>query len=111
MALPHAQPDDVIDLFALALPDGSEVSRSLLRTPRLQLIRLALAAGQQMPMHQVPGEITVQCLRGEVSLDLPGGTCRLGTGQLVALAGGEPHAVQAHADALLLLTVLHPPAG
>lgn len=108
MALPHAHPDDVIDLLAPALPDGSEVSRSLLRTPHLQLIRLALGAGQQMPMHQVPGEITVQCLRGAVSLILPGTTCRLDAGHLVALAGGEPHAVQALVDALLLVTVLHP---
>ncbi len=107
MALPHAHPDDVVDL----LPTGSAaspVSVSLLRTAHLQLMRLVLPAGHLMPGHSVPGELTIQCLQGRVEIGTPQGPRPLSAGQLVALAGGEPHDVRAAEAAVLLVTLLHP---
>lgn len=106
MALPHAHPDDVVDL----LPAGaasSPVSVSLLRTDKLQLMRLVLPAGHLMPGHSVPGELTIQCLQGRVEIGTPQGPRALSAGQLVALAGGEPHDVRATEAAVLLVTLLH----
>lgn len=107
MALKHACHDEVIDLYAGLDEPGAERSTSLLRTPHLQLIRLVLKAGSTLREHQVRGEITVQCLRGEAEVSTPDSDCPLRPGQLVAVPAGEPHAVTAHADCLLLLTVLH----
>lgn len=107
MALSHAQHDDVVDL----LPAGgmaSPVSVSLLRTTNLQLLRLVMPAGHQMPAHRVPGELTIQCLQGRVRISTARGPRELVAGRLVALAAGEPHDVLATEAAVLLLTLLHP---
>ena len=109
MALPHAQPLDIIDLRPLGPGLQAAVTTSLLKTPSLQLMRLVLPAGQGLPEHSVPGAITVLCLEGEAVVTTPSRRCPLGAGQLVMLEGGEPHAVQALSDASLLVTVLlHP---
>ena len=53
MALPHAHPDDVVDLLPAPGAAPAPVSVSLLRTANLQLLRLVLPAGQRMPEHLV----------------------------------------------------------
>jgi quercetin dioxygenase-like cupin family protein len=94
MALPHAQPLDVIDVRPL----GSALHDAVMR--------LVLPAGQGLPEHSVPGSVTVQCLEGETVLIMPSRTCTLGAGQLVVLEGSEPHALKATADSTLLVTIL-----
>ena len=106
MALPHAQPLDVIDLRPLDAGLRGAVTSSLLKTPALQLMRLVLRAGHGLPQHSVPGAITIQCLEGEAAVTTPSRTCDLLAGQLVMLTGSEPHAVNAITDASLLVTVL-----
>jgi quercetin dioxygenase-like cupin family protein len=108
MALPHAQPLDVIDVRPLAAGLRAEVTTSLLKTPELQLMRLVLRAGQGLPEHRVPGAITIHCLEGEAAVTTPASRCELAPGRLVMLAGDEPHAVTAITDASLLVTVVHP---
>lgn len=107
MALKHAQPLEVIKLFATDAERGTAASSSLLKTPRLQLIRVVLAAGHALPEHQVEGEITIQCLAGEAEIATPTHTCRLTSETLVMLPAAEPHRVLAHSDAVLLVTVVH----
>lgn len=106
MALKHAQPLEVIALHDADRRGGEPVSSSLLKTSSLQLMRVVLPAGQALPEHRVPGELTVQCLEGEATLSMSGRTCRLRAGELVVLPGGEAHAVRAHADSMLLLTLV-----
>jgi len=106
MALKHAQPLDVIDLQAFGGPADAPASSSLIKTDRLQLMVLLLSAGQQLPRHHVPGEITIQCLAGEADVATPQATCRLAAGSLVVLPAGESHCVHAHAPTRLLVTVL-----
>ena len=109
MALQHAEPLQPIALATAIDPTASGVSHSLLRTGHLQLIKLVLPRGHTMPRHQVPGEITIQCLQGEVEIKTPSRGCLLRAGELVMLPGGEPHELQARADTQLLLTLLFAP--
>lgn len=108
MALKHAQPLEIINLHATHETRGTAISSSLLKTPRLQLLQVVLAAGHVLPEHHVPGEITVQCLSGEADVVTPSNICRLVSGTLVMLPAAEPHRVHAHVDTVLLVTVLHP---
>ena len=85
MALSHAQPDDIIDLLPRTGGASAPVSVSLLRTSKLQLLRLVLPAGHLMPGHRVPGELTIQCLTGCVDIGTAKGSRVLSAGQLVAL--------------------------
>ncbi len=114
MALPHAQPLDVIDIRPLGDDLQGAVTTSLLKTPTLQLMRLVLRAGHGLPEHSVPGAITIHCLEGEAAVTTPSRRCDLHAGHLVMLAGSEPHAVHALEDTSLLVTVLlhtHPSEG
>ena len=106
MALPHAQPLDIIDVRPLGAGLRDAVTTSLLKTSALQLMRLVLGAGQALPQHKVPGAITIHCLEGEATVTTPSRTCDLVAGHLVMLAGGELHAVRAVTDASLLVTIL-----
>lgn len=109
MALDHAQPLDIINVQPLAGKLQGVKTHSLLKTGKLQLMRLVLAAGQSVPEHQVPGEITIQCLEGEAVVSTPGISRTLRAGELMALPGGEPHALKASTAASLLVTILlHP---
>jgi quercetin dioxygenase-like cupin family protein len=62
-----------------------------------------------MPEHWVEGEMTLLCLEGEIAFHAHGRTTILRPNEMVYLAGGEPHAIQANQDAVALMTILlHP---
>jgi len=107
MALKHANPLDVIDLFHPQTSTDPPVSTSLLRTTNMQLIRLVLPKGHRMPSHHVPGVITLHCLTGEVDVDTSERRCILTAGQLVMLQGDEPHSLYAREPTTVLLTLVH----
>lgn len=106
MALPHAQPLEVIDICPLGPALHDTATTSLLKTPRLQLMRVVLSAGSGMPEHSVPGAITVHCLEGTAVVTTASRRCELHPGQLVMLPENEHHAVQALTDSSLLVTLL-----
>lgn len=106
MALPHAQPMDVINVAPLGQALGGAVSTSLIKTGRLQLLHLVLRAHQDQPTHHVDDECAIHCLEGEVEVVTPGGTRHLSPGNLVVLPAREPHSLRARTDCAVLLTLL-----
>jgi len=111
MALKHADFMEVVDLTITPAGAEAQGSASVLKTDRIQLMRLVMTAGQVLPEHRVPGEITIQCLSGEITVTSGTRSARLAPCQLVALEGDAPHAVHAHVDATLLVTLLHDSAA
>ena len=105
MAIPHAASGQVIDIQPLAgqLLDARTVA--LFKSDELEVMRLIVPAGKTVPSHQVKGEITVQCLEGEVAFTAGGQTQTMKAGQLLWLAGGVPHGLTAVRDASLLVTL------
>lgn len=106
MALEHAQPLEVINIHPLGAALHETPSHSLLKTDKLQLMRVVLRAGEGMPPHHIAGEVSILCVEGLVAVRAPGHTCNLAPGQLVVLPPGEPHAVLAEDDSSLLVTLL-----
>ncbi|WHZ11406.1 MAG: hypothetical protein OJF60_001845 [Burkholderiaceae bacterium] len=106
MALPHANPLDVIDAQPLGPQLAGTKTHSLIKTEKLQLVRIVLPAGHALPEHRLPHEVTVQCLEGEVELLTSARGHHLQAGQLMLLPAAEPHSVRALRDASLLMTVL-----
>lgn len=105
MALPHARSGEVIALGRLPATPAPGVSHALIRAPQLEVARLVLPAGRALPTHAAPGEITLQGLGGRVELSLGTRRIAVGPGDLVHLAAGEPHAVEALEPSVLLLTL------
>ena len=106
MALPHARPLDVIAVRPLGAALAEAVSTSLLKTDRLQLLHLVLPAHKDQPEHHVDDECTIHCLEGDVEVVMPGGSRRLGPGQLVVLPAQQRHSLRARSDSAVLVTLL-----
>jgi quercetin dioxygenase-like cupin family protein len=106
MALQHASSGQVIALQRTGEDLTQFSSIALAKTDEIELIRLVLPAGKTMPEHWVKGEITLQCLSGEIAVDAHGRTATLHGGEMLYLAGATPHAVRAVADSVALLTIV-----
>ncbi|WP_317202610.1 cupin domain-containing protein [Janthinobacterium sp.] len=106
MAMPHAASGDLMQVQGGADDLSRFAAIALAKTDEMEIIRMVLPAGKTMPEHHVPGEITLLCLRGEVTLEAHGRSQSLREGQMLYLNGGQAHALRAERDSLLLLTIL-----
>ncbi len=106
MALPHAQLMDVINVGPLGERLHGQVSTSLIKTDRIQLLHLVLQAHQDMPEHHVDDECTIHCLEGEVEVVTGAGVRQLRPGNVVVLPAREKHSLRARSEAAVLLTLL-----
>jgi quercetin dioxygenase-like cupin family protein len=106
MAVPHAEPGEVIDVRPLGPALATAKTSTLLKSEKVQLIRLVMTAGKVLAEHKAPGDITVQCLEGKLAFTCLGQTRELLAGQLLHLPAGIPHSVSCLEDASFLLTIL-----
>lgn len=106
MALQHASSGDKIALSRNDDDIAFFTSVALVKTPHMELIRLVLPKERPMPLHRVDGEVTLQCLEGELEVDAHDRITNLKPGEMLYLAGGVPHAVRAVQDAVGLMTIL-----
>jgi quercetin dioxygenase-like cupin family protein len=106
MAIPHANPGNLIDVRPLGSELSSTKTHTLVKTDQLEVVRLVMAAGKEIAEHKAPGEITVQCLEGKIAFTALGKTEELAAGQMLYLTAGEPHSVKCIEDASFLLTIL-----
>jgi quercetin dioxygenase-like cupin family protein len=110
MSIPHAKSGEVVQL-----PLGSALQRTktttLVKTGDLEVIRLVVPAGKEIPTHKAPGPITVQCLEGRVSFTAQGQSQELHAGTFLYLTSAEPHSLKGIEDSSLLVTILLPTKG
>jgi quercetin dioxygenase-like cupin family protein len=104
MALTHILPGQATHIAAPVTP-GAFSATALFKSRDLEVIRLLIPAGKGMPPHRVPGEITVQCVSGQVEIGLDDSTALLEPGQLLYLAGDAMHSVRAVTDTCALVTI------
>ena len=105
VAIPHAQPGDVIDVRPLGVELTTARTRTLLKSERIEVIRLVMATGKVLAEHKAPGEIIVQCLEGKIAFTAREQTHELTSGQMLYLEANEPHSVQCLEDASFLVTI------
>ena len=111
MAAQHAKPGEVIDLRPLETAPAGIQSIALVKTQTLEVRRLVLPEGREIPAHRAPGEITVHCLEGRVAFASGGHTRTLEAGQMLFLDAGDPHSLVGLEDSSLLVTKLTPATG
>ena len=106
MAIRHALSGELINIRPLGGAITTALSATLYKTQHLEVFRMVLLAGKEMPEHEVVGELTVQCLEGSVEFSI--GTSRdvMRSGDLKCLAGGIPHSLRAIEDSSVLVTLL-----
>jgi quercetin dioxygenase-like cupin family protein len=106
MALPHANLMDVINVAPLGEELNGTVSTSLIKTERIQLLHLVLAAHSDQPQHHVDNECTIHCLEGTVELVTGSGVRRLQAGNVIVLPARQQHSLRARTQAAVLVTLL-----
>lgn len=106
MAIPNAHPGEVIDVRPLGAGLATAKTSTLLKTEKIEIIRLVMAAGKVLTEHKASGEITVHCLEGKIGFTALGQSQELTAGQLACLPAGEPHSVKCVENAFFLLIIL-----
>ena len=104
MAIPHARPGQPVNIHSESLTPPQ--TTTLIKTECIEVLRIVMSKGKQLARHKVPGEITLQCLAGSLTLYLVDRECELSPGMLTYLSGGQEHSLSANADSALLLTII-----
>jgi quercetin dioxygenase-like cupin family protein len=99
---------EVIDVLTAGPAPAGGPSSILAKTAAIEVRRLTLAKGREIPTHLARGEITVHCLVGRIAFTSDGTTRELGPGQMLILAAGEPHSLVGLEDASVLVTKVLP---
>ncbi len=105
MALQHARSTDVVSVRPLGAALAAAATSAILKATQLEVIRAVLPAGKELRQHETPGEMTIQCLEGEVELHTAAGASLLRAGDLVHLQAHATHSLRGLTDASLLLTL------
>jgi quercetin dioxygenase-like cupin family protein len=110
--MPEAQPrlSEVIDIRSSGTSASGGPSAMLAKTTSLEVRRLTLTMGREVPTLRATGEITVHCLEGRIAFTSDGVTREFGPGQMILLAAGEPHSLVGLEDAMVLVTKVLPAA-
>jgi quercetin dioxygenase-like cupin family protein len=109
MAIPHAKPGEMFDVRPLSQGLASAGTHTLVKSSAIEVIRLVLPAGKEIPQHIAPGDITLQCLEGRVTLTVASHSLQMTQGSMVHLLSSQPHSLQAEEDSSLLLTIVLAP--
>lgn len=108
MAEPQSKLSEVIDIRTAEATASGGPSTMLAKTAALEVRRLTLSSGREIPTHKATGEITVHCLEGRIRFTSDGTTRELGPGQMILLAAGEPHSLVGLEESRVLVTKVLP---
>jgi quercetin dioxygenase-like cupin family protein len=86
--------------------DGSVVSRVVLKQKTGSVTAFAFDRGEELSEHTVPHDALAHVTDGEAEILVAGMSHRVGTGEMIVLPGGEPHAVKAATRFKMILVML-----
>ena len=80
-------------------------AHTLIKTPTLRIVLVALARGRHLGEHSVGEPISIQVLDGRIRVDLPGRPVDHGTSRLMSLESGVAHDICALTNTAFLMTL------
>lgn len=97
---------ELADELIASLPrhPSGRTARTILSGDTMRAVVIAMKAGTELAEHDAPPAATLYCITGEVTLRAGDQEWPVRPGQLVPIPPRR-HAVEAHADSALLLTV------
>lgn len=104
MALKHATSGEIVNLLTPG-ESPAPISQALVSTPEIELMRLILKAGKEVPVHAVAGPITLFCQQGSVRVHAADDWQTMNANDLMYLEGRAEHALHAVSDAVVLVTI------
>ena len=106
MAIQHAGSGELINVQPLGSGLLGNKTTALFKSEQLEVIRLVLRAGKSLPPHSVSGEITIQCIEGQIDVTADGHSQLLQAGQMLFLSRSVSHGVVALQDSSALVTIV-----
>lgn len=107
MAIPHAGPGLPVDLQPESEALSEAKTRALIKDDAFEVIRMVLPSESEVcHEHHLKGPITVQCLKGQITLAIGGDKHALKMGQWTFVPAGAPHTITGIQDSLVLLTLI-----
>lgn len=111
MKAPRNKPGKLIEIRPAEANLAVSETATLLKTDDLEMIRLVVPAGQNVPTHEFRGQIVVQCMAGRVSVRAMEVTQELRANQLLHYRANEPISVHGVENAVLLVTIVRRRSG
>lgn len=102
----HVRPGDPINLQTLREELEVDNTYALVKTDKMEVIRMALHKGKVVEQHSVDSEISVLCLKGEILFQIDTTAEILTEDDWLYLNEGEPFSYSVKEDAILLVTIL-----
>jgi quercetin dioxygenase-like cupin family protein len=99
--------DETLREFAQESKTG-RAAKTLVKEGPLRITLVALKKGTALPSHHVEGPISIQTIRGSLTLTTDRGDMDVPEGNLIALGPGVVHAAKAQEDCAILLTFAMP---
>ena len=91
----------------LPIPTQATTSRAVIDNDVARVVLFAFDTGQQLTEHTAAPPVVVQLLRGRLQFEVASERYELHPGDVVYLAPGEPHALEALEPSLLSLVMMH----
>lgn len=110
MAQRRIQPGEVVNLYDPQGDQPNDATLALMKTSDMEAIRMVLPKGKDITEHSVDGEVTFQCIEGEVKIEVDEVTQTLKKGDWMYLGRHQSHSLHVVEDSVLLTTILfiHP---
>lgn len=102
----HINSGEVINLETLKGNMNVDASYALVKTEDMEVIRMALPKGKTIDEHSVEGEISVQCLKGDIFFMIEGKGVELKSGDWLYLEKKQAFSYSVKNDTILLVTIL-----
>jgi len=106
MTYGHVKPGDPINLQSLREELDIDSSYALVKTERMEVIRMALPKGKTVEEHSIESELSAQCLKGEILFNINGNAHKLTEDDWLYLEEGERFSYSVKSDAILLVTII-----
>jgi quercetin dioxygenase-like cupin family protein len=84
---------------------AGRITKMLTKGPGLRIGLILMEAGANWEEHKTESRIIVQPLEGRIRFSTRDHTTEIGQGELLVLASGEPHSVEALEQTAFLLTL------
>jgi quercetin dioxygenase-like cupin family protein len=88
---------------------GDRNAITLVKTPALRVVLLAVKEGARLQEHRAEGSVTIQVISGSVRADAGGRRVELAPGEVLVLEPGLEHALEAVRESAVLLTIAGAP--
>jgi uncharacterized protein (DUF2249 family)/quercetin dioxygenase-like cupin family protein len=75
----------------------------LINDPDYRMVLLSIKAGQSVPEHMTSGKVTVYVVRGHITFYEQNTPSEMRSGEVISIAAGIKHHVDAHEDSALLV--------